>query len=159
MEKISEFVTYEEGTHSNTAVSHHLDNTPPLNVLKAMCYVAKNVFDPTRKALGAMRVNCFYRSPEVNKAVGGANNSQHTKGEAIDISGIGALKTSAIFNHIKENLVFDQLIAENIASGEPSWIHVSLRDGHNRGEVLIAIPRAGGGWTYQPYKKDIVNEV
>jgi hypothetical protein len=158
MDKISQFVSYEEGTHSNTATAKKLDNTPPLNVLKAMCYVAKNVFDPTRRALGAMRVNCFYRSPEVNKAVGGANSSQHTKGEAIDISGIGALKTSAIFNHIKENLVFDQLIAENIAAGEPAWIHVSLKEGHNRGEILVATPKAAGGWTYKPYKKGLVNE-
>ena len=158
MDKISEFISYEEGTHSNTAILRNLENTPSAEVLNAMRYIGKNIFDQTRKALGPMRVNCFYRSPSVNKAVGGANNSQHTKGEAIDISGIGALKTSAIFHHIKENLVFDQLIAENITAGEPSWVHVSLRNGDNRGEILVAVPKAKGGWTYKPYKKGLVNE-
>jgi len=156
---ISEFVTYKEGTHSNTAVANKLDNTPTPEILLKMQIAAKAIFDPTRKALGPMRVNCFYRAPEVNKAVGGAANSQHVKGEAIDISGLGDVKTSEIFKFIKENLTFDQLIAENITNGEPAWVHVSYTSGNNRNQILVAIPKVPGkpGWTYQPYKKGVVN--
>ena len=154
MDKVSEFISYEEATHTSTG----LDNTPTVDILKKMTETGKAVFDPTRRALGAMRVNCFYRSPAVNKAVGGANNSQHVKGEAIDISGLNGLKNSEIFNFIKENLEFDQLIAENISNGEPKWVHVSWVLGNKRNEMLVAIPKKTGGWSYVPFKKGMVNE-
>lgn len=157
--KISEFVSYNEATHSNTAVAKNLSNKPTEAIITTMQNTAKHVFDPVRKALGPLRVNCFYRAPEVNKAVGGAPTSQHTKGEAIDISGTGSIKNSEIFKFIKENLVFDQLIAENITNGEPSWIHVSYTSGNNRNQILVAIPKVPGkpGWRYEPYKKGLVN--
>lgn len=154
MDKVSEFISYEEATRTSTG----LDNTPTVDILKKMTETGKAIFDPVRRALGAMRVNCFYRSPEVNKAVGGAPKSQHAKGEAIDMSGLNGLKNSAIFNHIKENLEFDQLIAENITNGEPKWIHCSWVAGNKRNQILVAIPKESGGWNYVEYKKGMVNE-
>ncbi len=155
---ISKYINYHEGTHSETAVNKNIVNQPTVEILDAMRYVAANVFDKVREKLGALRVNCFYRCLELNKAVGGAPTSQHTKGEAIDISGLNGVKNSAIFNFIKENLEFDQLIAENITNGEPKWIHVSLKKGNNRNQILIAIPKKAGGWKYEPYTKGKVNE-
>lgn len=148
--KISDFVTYKEGTHSNTAVAKKLDNTPTPEILLKMQIAAKAVFDPTRKALGPMRVNCFYRAPEVNKAVGGSRTSQHTKGEAIDISGLGELKNSQIFNFIRANLQFTQLIAEFPVKGEPAWIHVGYDPKNLKNEILIAT-KGKMGTVYVPY--------
>lgn len=154
---ISDYISYHEGTYSTTAVLEGIDNTPNLETLERMRYVAKNIFDKVRKELGALRANSFYRCPALNKAVRGAANSQHTLGEAIDIIGLNGVKNSQIFNHIKEHLEFDQLIAEEIVNGEPSWVHVSCVNGNNRNEILVAIKTGEKQWRYEPYKPGAVN--
>ena len=148
--KISEFVSYTEATHSNTAVAKKLSNEPTDTIVAVMQTTAKNVFDPIRKALGPLRVNCFYRAPEVNKAVGGSRTSQHVKGEAIDISGLGGVKNSQIFNFIRANLQFTQLIAEFPVKGEPAWVHVGYDPKNLKNEILIAT-KGKMGTVYIPY--------
>jgi len=105
---------------------------------KAMA-LAINCFEPIREHLGKpIRVNSGYRSPAVNKRIGGALTSQHSLGEAIDLD----LHDRDLFEWIIDNVVFDQLIAEFPSQGKASWFHISYREGRNRKQVLVAIKKA-----------------
>ena len=92
-----------------------------------------------------MKMNSFYRCKALNTAIGGAKYSQHMKGEAIDIDDTFGYKTNAeMFNYIKDNLSFDQLIWEFGNSNNPAWLHVSyVSVEENRGKVTIAYNEGG----------------
>lgn len=107
--------------------------------------LAENVFEPLREHFGhPIYITSFYRSPELNKAIGGSPSSQHCKGEAIDIDDVIGESTNAdFFNYIKDNLDFDQLIWEFGNDGSPNWVHVSYRASNNRGNVLKAVKENG----------------
>jgi hypothetical protein len=86
MEKISKHVSYKEGIKSNTAMRLNIDNSPGEYHLGNMNAVALNVFEPLRKWVGGpIKINSFYRSIDLNKAIGGSSRSQHCDGRAIDI--------------------------------------------------------------------------
>lgn len=136
MRNISKYITYQEATTSQTATRKGIDNTPKENELVAMQLVGIRVFDAVREHFGTpLRVSSFYRSPELNSAIGGSSTtSQHVKGQAIDIQGTGKVTNKMIFDYIKENLDFDQLINEfNF-----SWVHVSyVSKEKNRKQILV----------------------
>lgn len=135
--KISKYLTLAEVVSSQTATRHGIDNTPTPAVFANLKLVATKVFDPMREALGKpIRVSSGYRSPILNKKIGGAKNSQHTTGEALDLQGLEGLKNSEIFNYIKNNLDYDQLIWEYGTTREPAWVHVSYRKTGNRKQIL-----------------------
>jgi len=145
---ISQFISYQEATHTGTGLA----NIPTADHLAAMQYVAQKVFDRVRANFKKpIAVNSFYRSQAVNRAVGGAFTSQHTSGEAIDMDGKGEVSNAAIFHYIKDNLDFDQLIWEHGNSTEPDWVHVSLKSGLNRRQILKAV-KQGGKTVYIPYR-------
>lgn len=77
-------------------------------------------------------VNSGYRCEALNKAIGGAKSSQHMLGEAADITVGSKEENEKLFNYIKDNLEFDQLINES----DFSWVHVSYREGRLRKQVL-----------------------
>lgn len=134
-DKISKFLNYGEATFSQTAVHKGIPNIPNEVQLAAMRYVATEVFDKVREKFGPMSPTSFFRSPELNKAIGGSSTtSQHMKGEAIDIVKHG--KNKEIFDFIRHNLVFDQLIFERGTDIEPDWVHVSRVPKGNRHQVL-----------------------
>ena len=140
MDKISPYITYEEATHTNSGI----ENKPNLEQVRAMKLVARMCFDPVREYYQKpIRVNSFFRSEAVNKAIGGSQTSQHSKGEAIDMSGLNGLKNSTIFKYIREYLTFDQLIWEYGDDKEPAWVHVSYSAKQNRNQVLRAIKENG----------------
>ena len=138
--KLSQNLLLKEVTKSDTAEQRGIDNTQMTDgVLKNLQELAKNVFQPAREELGRILVTSGYRSPELNKAIGGASSSMHQTGEALDLK---ALDTSnkELFYFIKENLVFDQLIWEYGNKKNPDWVHVSYkREGDNRYQVLKAV--------------------
>lgn len=125
-----------ELTHSATAVRKGIDNTPTAEVKANLTALVANVLDPLREAYGKpIVINSGYRSPRLNKLVGGVARSQHTKGQAADIRGTSATvaENKKIFNLIlKLGLPFDQLINEH----GYSWVHVSFKESGNRREVL-----------------------
>jgi hypothetical protein len=99
-----------------------------------MKILAEECFEPLRKWYGKpIRINSFYRSPELNKAVGGSTTSQHCKGEAIDISAGSKEENKNLFYWVKANLVFDQLINEY----DFTWVHISFRHKDNRNQTLV----------------------
>ena len=124
----------KELCRSTKAKKLGIDNTPTTQAVENMTRLINIVLDPLREAYGeAITVNSGYRCPALNKAVGGANNSQHKTGEAVDIT-VGSKEGNKwLFGYIRDNLPYDQLIDEY----DYSWVHVSLdADMCNRREII-----------------------
>lgn len=141
MKNISKNITYKEATHSFTAKRFDIENIPDKEQLDNMMAIAEKIFQPLRRWVkGPIKINSFFRSDSLNKALGGASGSQHRKGMAIDIDDIYGRKTNKqMFDWIKANLNFDQLIWEFGDEKNPSWLHVSyINEDKNRNRVLIA---------------------
>ena len=139
--KISDHITYAEAIHSQTAKRKGIDNTPNPNQIEAMKLLAEKVFEPLREWVGGpIKVNSFFRSPDLNTAIGGSKTSQHCKGQAIDIDDVYGYKTNSDMYHwIKENLSFDQMIWEFGTDTQPNWVHVSyVSEENNRNRCLKA---------------------
>jgi len=138
MKNISKYITYQEAVNSQTATRKNIDNIPNVLALINMQLVALRVFDNVREHFNTpIRVSSFFRSTELNKAVGGAKTSQHMKGQAIDMQGTGKLSNKMIFEYIKENVDFDQLIWEFGDKNNPAWVHVSyVSKEKNRKQIL-----------------------
>lgn len=128
------YFTIEEMTKSSTATAKHIDNTPNQTAIDNLTKLIEIVLDPLREWYGKpIRVNSGYRCKVLNKAVGSkAKNSQHLYGEATDITAGSKAENEKLFNYIKDNLPFDQLINES----NFSWVHVSYREGRLRKQVL-----------------------
>jgi zinc D-Ala-D-Ala carboxypeptidase len=144
MEKISKYLSYKEAIKSPTALRLGINNEPNPEQLENMKYVAKEIFDPVRDFIGGpLAATSFFRSKELNDAVpGSSKTSQHMSGEAVDLDtdvyGVG--RNIDVFNYIRNNLIFDQVINEYPDKfGNPSWVHVSKRRTGNRGEVLVKL--------------------
>ena len=151
MERISEHVSYKEGVRSNTATRLNLDNTPGSYELSNMGILTDNIFEPLRKWVGGpIKINSFFRCENLNKAIGGSSRSQHCQGRAIDLDDTFGHKTNAeMFQYIKENLNYDQIIWEFGDDTNPDWVHVSyVSDNENRGRALRAV-KENGKTTYQ----------
>ena len=146
MKKISKNISYREATRSTTANRRGIDNTPTAEVLENMMIVADACFQPLREWYGKpIRINSFYRSPVLNKAIGGSKTSDHCFGRAIDMD--TEEDNGKLFEWCKENLIYDQLIWEYGDSENPDWIHISFRLGKNRRQTLRA-KRNSKGRTY-----------
>tara|TARA_R110002012_G_scaffold5897_3_gene27178 strand:+ start:79 stop:540 length:462 start_codon:yes stop_codon:yes gene_type:complete len=146
MQKISKHVSYKEGVYSNTAERLGLKNDPSDDHLFNMIKIAENIFEPLRIHVGApIKINSFYRGPELNKAIGGSAKSQHCHGQAIDIDDtFGHASNKEMFNWIKANLNFDQMIWEFGTDENPNWVHVSYVDEEsNRNRCLKAYKENG----------------
>lgn len=137
--KISKHISYEEATESPTALRNGINNIPNEEQLKAMQAVAEACFEPLRNWYGKpIKINSFFRCEELNTKVGGSKTSQHCKGEAIDISAGSKEENKKLFDWVKKNLIFDQLIAEGIHENGYDWVHISFRLNNNRADVLYA---------------------
>jgi len=136
MSKISKHISFREAIESYTAKRKGIENIPSEYQLVNMVAIAENVFEPLRKWVGGpIKINSFFRSPELNKAIGGSSKSQHCEGRAIDIDDVYGHKSNAeMYNYIKNNLDFDQLIWEFGTDDNPDWVHVSYVsvDGNRR---------------------------
>jgi hypothetical protein len=139
MEKISTHITYAEATHSQTAIKYRKENIPNTEQLTAMRLIAEKIFEPVREYFKKpIAITSFFRSEQVNTLVGGSINSQHTKGEAMDINAavLGGTTNADIFLFIKNNLLFDQLIWEFGDNQNPDWVHVSYKNIGNRRQIM-----------------------
>lgn len=151
MENISKHISYKEATKSLTAIRLGLENKPNEYELSNMIGVAENIFEPLREWVNdPIKVNSFFRSVELNKAIGGSSRSQHCQGRAIDIDDTYGHATNAeMFNWIKENLNFDQMIWEFGDDENPDWVHISwVSKDQNRNRCLRA-ERIDGKTTYR----------
>ena len=143
---ISKHISYKEGVYSITAIRKGIDNEPNEEQLSNMKLVAEKIFEPVRIHFKVpIKVNSFFRSPDLNKAIGGSTKSQHCKGQAIDIDDTyGKIKNSDIYWWIKDNLDFDQMIWEFGNNDNPDWVHVSyVSPDKNRNRCLKAYREDG----------------
>jgi len=143
---ISKHISDREGVYSTTAIRRGIDNTPSKEHLENMKLLAEKIFEPLRKWVGGpIRINSFYRGPELNKAIGGSSKSQHCKGQAMDIDDTGCHKTNAeMYAWIKDNVDFDQMIWEFGDDENPNWVHVSyVSPEENRNRCLKAYKESG----------------
>ena len=127
---ISEHISKKEATFSATATRKGIDNKPGEYELQNMELIAEKVFEPLRKAVnGPIKINSFFRSEELNKAIGGSSRSQHCQGRAMDLDDVyGYMSNKDMYNYIKNNLDFDQMIWEFGTDQNPDWVHVSYID-------------------------------
>jgi len=149
--KISEHLSLSEVTRSETAKRKGISNTPTAEHLENFKLLAENVFEKIRAHFRApIHISSGYRSKELNDAIGGSQTSQHSKGQAIDIDMDGSsngITNADVYNFIKDNLEFDQLIWEFGTDKNPDWVHVSYVNGPNRKQKLKAV-RTNGKTSY-----------
>lgn len=145
-----------EVTKSNTAKRLGIDNTPTPEHLANLKLVAQNIFQPIREHFQKpINVSSGYRSKALNDATPGSSaTSQHCSGEALDLdqdSMNTGVTNKMVFEFIKNNLNFDQLIWEFGDDQNPDWVHVSYEStGRQRKQILKAV-RVNGKTTYKPW--------
>lgn len=138
-EKLSEHFTLREFVVSGVALKHHIDNTPKdekvVSRLRALC---EKTLEPLRRRFGRIRITSGYRCEPLNKAVGGRLKSQHLYGEAADIHIASKEEGLKMFDYIRQNLPFDQLLFEHQMINGCCWLHVSLKSdrGENRYQAI-----------------------
>lgn len=136
--KLSEHFSLEEMTKSQTAIRKGIDNTPATQEIENLKALCENVLEKIRLHFGRpIVINSGYRGPKLNKAIGGAKNSQHMTGQAADIE-IAGISNRVLFCWIRDNLNYDQLILEFHKEDIPDsgWVHVSWNISGNRKQVL-----------------------
>ena len=149
-DRISEYISLKEGVKSHTATRLNIDNTPKSLDLINMKTIAEKVFEPLRSWVGGpIAINSFYRSPKLNSAIGGSTKSQHCIGCALDLDDNYGHKTNAqMFEYVKNNLDYDQMIWEFGTDENPNWIHISyVSEDVNRRRLLKA-SKTNGKTTY-----------
>lgn len=131
------YFTIEELTRSATATARGIDNAPTPEIKANLERLVDKVLDGLREIYGKpITVNSGYRCPELNKAVGGSKTSDHMNGFSVDITASCKKENAILFQIIKDNFDFDQLIWEKGNSEYPDWIHVSYNPNRLRKQVL-----------------------
>jgi len=143
---LSEHFTLAEAIRSESAKRNGISNMPTLEHIVNLKELAENIFEPIRANFRCpILISSGYRSKELNAKIGGANTSQHSLGQAIDIDMDGTtygVTNAEIFHYIKDKLPFDQLIWEFGNDINPDWVHCSYSERHRK-EVLIAYKTNG----------------
>jgi hypothetical protein len=146
--RLSKNFTLSEITRSNTAKRKGISNEPKKEHLDNLQRLITNLIQPIRDSLGPIRVTSGYRSPKLNRAIGGSTKSQHCKGEACDLQfwKNGEMCNQEIYRWVlNSNIEFDQMINEF----DFSWIHISLKEDQNRKQVLEAYKDDDGDTAYK----------
>jgi len=147
--KLSKNFSLSEITRSNTAARLNIKNAPSQEHLNNMQVLIRDLIQPMRDALGPIRISSGYRSPALNRAIGGSSKSQHCKCQALDLQfwKDGEMCNKEIYDWvIKEGIEFDQMINEF----DFAWIHISLRpDNKNRKNILEAYKDDDGDTAYR----------
>lgn len=147
MTQLSPHFTLAEFTRSQTAARRGISNEPTAAHLAAMKKLCEKVLEPVRAHFGKpVRITSGYRSRALNLAIGGANGSQHSMGEAADFE-IPGISNAKVARWMAANLNYDQLILEFYTPGQPNsgWIHVSYREPYRNQELTTT-----DGRNYRP---------
>lgn len=125
---MTNYFTIKELCGSSTAKAKGIDNTPTQAICDKLHLLITECLNPIREAYGKpINVTSGYRCAELNKAVGGVSNSQHVKGEAVDLVGKTNEETRRIYEIAKALWNFDQLLFERNGKGS-IWVHISYKN-------------------------------
>ena len=153
--KISEHLDLSEVTRSDMAKRKGISNMPTPEHIENFKKLAQNIFEPIRKHFGVpIMISSGYRSKALNTAIGGSLTSQHFTGEAIDIDMDGTangVTNKMVFDYIKGNLNFDQLIWEFGTKDAPDWVHVSFESTGKQRKQILKATKVNGKSTYKAY--------
>lgn len=149
--KLSTHLDLSEVIRSDSAKRNGISNMPTPEHIENFKLLAEKIFEPIREHFGVpIRISSGYRSKELNAKIGGSSSSQHCKGQAVDIDMDGtSLTNKQVFDYIKDNLPFDQLIWEFGNEDNPDWVHVSYVP-NGRKQILKAF-KMNGATKYFPY--------
>jgi len=139
---LSKHFHLSEFTTSQTAARRRIDNTPSRAITGNLERTAA-VLEQVRTLLGGkpILISSGYRSPALNRAIGGSRTSAHMRGEAGDFTCPGFGTPLEICRALaRSDIRFDQLIEEG------TWVHLGI-GGHWRREVLT--------WDGEKYKKGL----
>jgi hypothetical protein len=150
--QLSTHLSLSEVTRSESAKRKGISNMPTAEHIANFKILAEKIFEPIRSHFKVpIIISSGYRSKELNAVIGGSLTSQHCTGEAIDIDmdgTTGGVSNKKVFDYIKANLDFDQLIWEFGTADNPDWVHVSYETtGAQRKQVLKA-SRVNGNTVY-----------
>ena len=146
--RLSKNFVLSEITRSNTARRKGISNEPDKEHLANLQTIIKELIQPMRDAIGPIRISSGYRSPKLNRAIGGSSRSQHCKGQALDLQfwKDGEMNNKIMYDWILDSgLEFDQMINEF----DFAWIHISFSSGKNRKQVLEAYKNDQGKTAYR----------
>jgi len=149
--RLSKDFWYPEMIKSSTADRLGISNDASREHVINLVNLCNFILQPIRNEFGILRINSGYRSPALNKAVGGSKTSQHCNGQAADFE-LSKISNPNLAKWIEKNLVFDQLILEFYDGVDPNsgWIHCSyVLDGSNRNKTMTAL-RVNGKTSYKP---------
>jgi len=154
--KLSEHLDLAEVIRSETAKRQGISNMPTEEHIANFKLLAENVFEKIRNNFRCPIYICSgYRSRELNACTPGASaTSDYCKGMALDLDQQGhsqGITNKDVFDYIKANLKFKQLIWEGGTEQEADWIHVSYDENNLKNEVLRAV-KVNGKMHYSPYK-------
>lgn len=155
MDNISQNITYAEATYSDTAKRLGLNNTPNGGQIERMKTLATKVYEPLIQHVGVkIYISSFFRSEALNKALKGSKTSQHNFGEAMDLDAdkYGGTTNKVIFDYIKDNLEFDQLIWEGGTDENPDWVHVSFTYKYPNRKQILRMRKVNGKSVYEIIK-------
>jgi hypothetical protein len=151
--KLSTHLDLSEVIRSDSAKRNGISNMPTPEHIENFKLLAEKIFEPVREHFGVpIRISSGYRSKELNAKIGGSSSSQHCKGQAVDLDQDGStngVSNADVFNYIKDNLPFDQLIWEFGNEDNPDWVHVSYVP-NGRKQILKAF-KMNGATKYFPY--------
>jgi len=151
--KLSTHLDLSEVIRSDSAKRNGISNMPTGEHIANFMLLAEKIFEPIREHFGVpIHISSGYRSKELNAKIGGSATSQHCKGQAVDIDMDGStngVTNADVFNYIKDNLPFDQLIWEFGNEDNPDWVHVSYVP-NGRKQILKAF-KMNGATKYFPY--------
>ena len=154
---LSKHVPLKRAIHSDTAILRGINNMPHnAQVFENMKYLSEQVIEPVMEHFHldhrhiSTMINSFYRSPELNTAVGGSATSQHCKGQAVDLDfdDIKGISNRDLYIFIAKNLNFDQMIWEFGDHEDPDWVHVSLKKRANNRRQLLRAQKINGRTNY-----------
>jgi hypothetical protein len=143
--QLTKHFTLNEFTKSQTAERLGIDNTPPQDIIPKLSFIATQILEPLREKIDKpIVITSGYRCPELSVSIGSSQKSQHCKGEAVDIEAFG-MSTLNLAEMVINHFEFDQVILECYKKGDMNsgWVHVSLKSGDNRKEVLTYTKEKG----------------
>ena len=154
--KLSEHLSLSEVTRSESAKRNGISNMPTAEHIANFKLLAEKIFEPIRTHFRCpIIISSGYRSKELNASLKGASlTSQHCSGEAIDIDMDGTpngVTNRMVFDYIKDNLVFDQLIYEFGDANNPDWVHVSYESTGTQRKQILRATRSNGKTVYSKY--------